>query len=166
MPDRGPTDGPVLIQCRTICRLIDRTRQGCHAFLQARSARFLIERGPDLTGAFGAVDGIVVVPSTKRPPPRPLAEVSASLDLDTPLLDGLRRGPGELEFRKPNPEGYEIKPGSSLPKQVLLVDDVYTTGARVNSAAYALRANGVEVAGFLVMARRVNTGYYARGRSA
>ncbi|HEY0404014.1 MAG TPA: hypothetical protein VGD09_18505 [Blastococcus sp.] len=71
-----------------------------------------------------------------------------------------------MEFRKPNPEGYEIKPGSSLPKQVLLVADVYITGARVNSAAYALRANGVEVAGFLVMARRVNTGYYARGRSA
>jgi hypothetical protein len=95
-----------------------------------------------------------------------LAEVLASLDLDTPLLDGLRRGPGELEFRKPNPRATTSSRVPLFPKQVLLVDDVYTTGSRVNSTAYALRANGMEVAGFLVMARRVNPGYYARGRSA
>ncbi|MGY1885221.1 ComF family protein [Blastococcus sp. SYSU DS0753] len=126
------------------------------AFVRALLGRFLIERGGDLVSVFGLVDGIVVVPSTDRPPPHPLADVLTSLNLDTPVLDILRRGPGPLGFRRPHPEAYEVRAAVALPRRVLLVDDVYTTGSRVNSAAYALRANGVEVAGFLAIARRVN----------
>lgn len=56
------------------------------------------------------------------------------------------------------PDGY-VATGSAEPARVLMADDVYTTGARANSAAHALRSAGVTVAGLLVLARRVNTTY-------
>ncbi len=125
-------------------------------FVRALLGRFLIERGADLADVFGPVDGLVVVPSTDRPPPHPLVEVLTSLELNVPVLDVLQRGPGELGFRRPHPEGYRIRPGVRLPARVLLIDDVYTTGSRANSAAHALRTHGVHVAGFVAVARRIN----------
>lgn len=46
--------------------------------------------------------------------------------------------------------------------RVVVADDVYTTGARANSAAHALRTAGVHVAGLFVLARRVNPGFNPR----
>ena len=47
-------------------------------------------------------------------------------------------------------------------RRLLLVDDVYTTGSRLNSAAYTLRDAGFEIAGAFVIARRVNVDFDAR----
>lgn len=120
--------------------------------------RFVVEHGERLEKLTGRLDGIVVVPSTNRPPPHPLEAVLASLHLDVPLLRLLERGSGDLGFRTPHPDGYRV--ATKLPpSRLLLVDDVYTTGSRLNSAAFALRASGHAVGAALVLARRINPDY-------
>lgn len=108
--------------------------------------------------ARSAVDCIVVVPSTDREPPHPLEILLGRLDFCVPVLPLLIRGSGLLGFRQPSRDGY-IATGDTKPKRVLLVDDVYTTGAHVNSAANALKAGGHTVAGAAVIARRVNVDF-------
>ena len=39
---------------------------------------------------------------------------------------------------------------------MLLLDDTFTTGATLQSAAFALRANGAEVLAGVVVARKIN----------
>lgn len=119
----------------------------------------LLEHGTAI--AAGPVDGIVVVPSTARLPPHPYQDVLDALALDKPVLPWLQRGPGDVAFRRPNRDGY-VQSGAEPGARVVVADDVYTTGARANSAAYALRAAGVEVAGLVVLARRVNPGFDLR----
>lgn len=100
------------------------------------------------------------MPSTNRADPHPLVGIIASLRLDVPTAALLRRGSGDLGFNKPARDGYQALPHiQSL--RVLLVDDVYTTGARANSAALALRDAGHSVVGLLVIARRLNPDYHA-----
>jgi orotate phosphoribosyltransferase len=77
----------------------------------------------------------------------------------------LIRGPGNLGFRRPAKDGYVVAQRSRNRKRALLVDDVYTTGSRLNSAAFALRDAGVEVAGAFVVARRVNTDFDPRAQA-
>jgi len=126
--------------------------------VRALAGRLLLDHGQALAARLGDVDGIVVVPSTDRKPPHPLGSVLASLELDVPLLPWLMRGPGNVGFRRPVPDGF-VATASVPPARVVLADDVYTTGARANSAAHALHSAGVDVAGIVVLARRVNTSY-------
>jgi len=46
--------------------------------------------------------------------------------------------------------------------RVILVDDVYTTGSRLNSAAAALTVAGHQISAGLVLARRINPAYNER----
>jgi hypothetical protein len=109
----------------------------------------LIERSP--------IDAITVVPSSARPAPHPLESVLRDLPLTVPVVQLLERGPGELDWNKPSREGFRSL--DVTPMRVLIVDDVSTTGARINSAAYALGAGGHHVAGALVAARRLTPEY-------
>jgi hypothetical protein len=84
--------------------------------------------------------------------------ILAGLGLQVPIRVHLRRGEGDLGFNRPARDGLVIAEKSS-PLSVYLIDDVYTTGARINSAAVALTAGGHEVCGAFVMARRVNPDY-------
>lgn len=120
--------------------------------------RFIIEHGAHLQQVAGELDGIIVVPSTHRPAPHPLEEVIESLRVDLPLIRLLKRGPGELGFRSPHVRGYCIAE-ELAPLRLLLLDDVYTTGARLNSASIALTAAGHQVRAGLVLARRINPDY-------
>lgn len=129
----------------------------CFDKVRAILGRLLLEHGEQLEVARGPLDGVTIVPSTSRQGPHPLEQVVSTLDLDIELLHLLERGPGELGFRRPHPEGYIALGRPSA--RVLLVDDVYTTGARLNSAALALTRAGHEVVAALVLARRVNPGY-------
>jgi hypothetical protein len=132
----------------------------CADRVRAMFGRFVLEHGDALTQCFGEFDAIVVVPSTEPRPSHPLETVISSLNPNVPLRRLLVRGPGPLKFREPHPEGYEAVTTSPLPaERVLLVDDVYTTGARLNSAAVALRAAGYEVVAAVVIARRINPAY-------
>jgi hypothetical protein len=112
----------------------------------------------DRITARAPVDCLLVVPSTNREPPHPLHVILAELGMQVPVRTLLRRASGELGFRRPARDGFEIVERAAV-QRVLLVDDVYTTGARINSAAYALNEAGHDVCGAFVIARRINPNY-------
>jgi hypothetical protein len=103
-------------------------------------------------------DVTVVVPSCTggRPAPHPLARVvSGCCDLP-PLDDALAAGPGAVGHRRPDPCAYRSV-GDVAGKRVLLLDDVYTSGAHLQSAAVVLRNAGAAAVGALVIGRFVGT---------
>lgn len=124
--------------------------------IRAMIGRFLIEHGNRLADLVGPLDALVVVPSGgARPLPHPLERILTELLLPVPVDTLLARGPGALNFRLSAVDGF-VPTRRATPRRVLLVDDVFVTGARIFSAARALRDNFHTVAGALVIARRVN----------
>lgn len=119
--------------------------------------RFFYEHGDYLVGRYGKWDAVCVVPSTTREPPHPLERALArnAVDIRGPFEALLRRGPGEVAHRRANPQAFE--PVADLAgRRVLLLDDVFTTGARSQSAAHALDSAGAKVPFIVVIARRIN----------
>jgi hypothetical protein len=148
------------------------------AIVRAIAGRYLLEHGEALAAAVGPVDAIVVPPSAGgRPPPHPLETVLGSLSLGVPVVPLLARGPGELNFRVASRDGFVVRPAAGVSGgldaysrtsdddsgagrlRVLLVDDVFVTGARLFSAARAVLDGGHEVAGMLALARRINLSF-------
>lgn len=128
------------------------------AVIEDLVADFFDANADALRIATGGFDALAVVPSTSNPPPHPL-----ELVLDAALGPGatvrlLSRGDGALGFRQPSASGYVVS-APRPPRRVVLVDDVYTTGSRINSAAAAARTANVDIVGALVLARRVNPAY-------
>lgn len=133
--------------------------------VQALLWRFFREHEAGLRDGVGGFDAIVVVPSsTPRNGKHPLEDafraVLPHLDVVAPLV----RGNGELGFRRPARNGFQVVHRGLIGARVLLCDDVYTTGARLNSAAYALVESGIEVVGASVIGRRVNPEYDPRAQ--
>lgn len=143
---KGRTNGsePLLPQHQTYVRML--------------LGRFFLDHGASLEQRLASVDALVVVPSTNRPDPHPLVAILASLRLDVPVVPLLQRGTGDLGFNAPARDGYRALPHDRA-LRILLLDDVYTTGAHANSAAFALRDAGHDLAGLLVIARRLNPNY-------
>jgi hypothetical protein len=103
----------------------------------------------------GGWDHVVVVPSSgARAGPHPLEIELRRLNCFV-VSQLLRRGSGGLGHREPSAAGYEVV-ADVLGRRVLVVDDVYTTGARSQSAASALATAGAKVCGILVVGRRIN----------
>jgi hypothetical protein len=132
----------------------------CVQVVRSMLGRYLMDHGDQLVEVSGGFDGVVVVPSTDRTPPHPLEDLVDSLDLGIPRWPMLARGAGELGFRRPNRDGYQVVMARER-SRILLVDDVYTTGSRLNSAASALSHDGHETVAALVLARRINVEYAA-----
>lgn len=120
-------------------------------------ARYLHEHSAALQEFVGGYDAVCVVPSTDRPPPHELAAVydDYSPPGEPSLLDALERGPGRLSHRTYSDDAY-IVTQSVGERRILVLDDVYTTGARSQSATAALTAAGAVVPAILVIARRLN----------
>lgn len=114
---------------------------------------FAQDHWPRISAAMAPVDAIIVVPSQSRIGPHPLTGVTT---LET---QALLEATGEpIGFRRPNPLAFRAA-GPVKALRVYLLDDVYTTGAHLNSAAAALGREGAEVVGATVIARRVNPQY-------
>jgi hypothetical protein len=115
----------------------------------------------ELAATYGPADAAVVVPGKgDRPPPHPL--LSALQDLPAtslpPLEDLLALGEGPISRRAPSPAGYKVT-GNVAGRSIVVIDDVYTTGATAQSAAHALRNAGASVPAIVVVGRRLNREY-------
>ncbi len=102
------------------------------------------------------VDGCVVVPSTKRRrsylgealSKRPLPRYGQSLDV-------LQATPHQPEQRLASTTRFTTTQQLTN-KRLVLIDDVYTTGATAQSAAHTLQAAGADVTSIIVVGRRIN----------
>jgi hypothetical protein len=129
-------------------------------------ASFAQEHGPCLRAAFttaevdlgmpAAVGAVAVVPSTwGRPGPHPLAQLLGLVDSDL-LVELVDTGRYRSSLRQVVPDRFVVtRPPSRWGAGVLLLDDVWVTGARVQSAAHALRAAGAPAVVAVVVGRRV-----------
>lgn len=87
--------------------------------------------------------------------------VSARVNVNLELLDCLLRitdtktqiGQNQAQRRKNLAGKFSLKPGSKLPRRVVLLDDVTTTGATLSECAKILKQAGVEQVDALVFAR-------------
>jgi phosphoribosylpyrophosphate synthetase len=129
-------------------------------------ARFFAECGGPLTERTGGWDVASVVPSAGgREPPHPLEVVlDAEAHGSVPNREVLLTHVGEVGHRAPNEGAFRVSSDVDSGR-VLLLDDVYTTGAEAQSAASALDAAGAQVIAIVVIARRINPDYSeAHGR--
>jgi phosphoribosylpyrophosphate synthetase len=127
-----------------------RQRARLAAFLQrffARHQRCIAPHGADLS---------VVVPSQRngRPAPHPLAALVAAAGTLPPVADVLAPGDAPIVHRRPSAAAYRVT-AEVAGMRVLLVDDVYTSGAHLQSAAVALADAGAHDVRALVLGRFV-----------
>ena len=94
----------------------------------------------------GGLDVSVVVPSSPggRPSPHPLAAVLSQARGLPAVADLLTRGPERAAHMRPSRDAYRVR-RDVCGLRVLLVDDVYTSGAHLQSAARALLDAGAAV---------------------
>jgi len=145
------------------------TRELVHAWKE-RGLRRLALQAAALTCAVidrPAVDVVVAIPPDDarllrrghHPPGRLAAELAGRWGLETaPLLRRTRSTTRQVAFRRDerrrNVRGVFAARGP-VPAAVLLVDDVYTTGATADAAASALRSAGARRVEVVTFARAV-----------
>lgn len=126
-------------------------RQGMRLSLAAALTWFLHKH----TECIGAWDTLVAVPSTRRPRPHPLEDVvsrSAALRNRLGVLLEVTQTPPTK--RRATDDGFRTtEPVDG--RQVLLIDDTFTSGASLQSAASRLALDGAEVVGAVVLGRFV-----------
>lgn len=104
----------------------------------------------------GSWDYLAVVPSTRRPPPHPLeAVVGRSPRLRDSLYSPLEVTSTAPEKRLARDSGYRTNQTVDGDR-VLLIDDTFTSGASLQSAASRLTLDGADVVGAVVFGRFVN----------
>lgn len=110
------------------------------------------------TGA--APTHVIAVPSTRsRPGPHPLVElVGSRLDLPwIPSSINSAYGPDDRDFHA---DWFTpLLPAQPAPIHALILDDTWTTGARVQSLAHALKAGGASTVAAVVLGRHIDPTY-------
>jgi predicted amidophosphoribosyltransferase len=122
-------------------------------------ARYLVEHRDAFVARFGDWEDVVAVPSTHHDNAAALqAAVEANFpDALRPFARHLTRGPGAMTFNQASPTGFIPAAGAAVSgRRMLLIDDTYTTGARLQSAHHALVAAGATVVAAVVVTRKIN----------
>lgn len=106
----------------------------------------------------GVWDQLVVVPSTERASPHPLELHLGQAGLAKQISWPLSRTQTPLSHGVMSDDGFKVA-GDVKGCRFLIVDDVFTTGARSQSAASALQLAGAVVVAIVVIGRRINPEY-------
>ncbi|WP_182349521.1 hypothetical protein [Tomitella gaofuii] len=120
-------------------------------------ARYFDEHRDALVAQFGEWDNVVAVPSTHHdnaPALQTAIEVNFP-DALGPFSRPIVRGPGVMKFNQASESGF-VPAAATTACRVLLVDDTYTTGARLQSAHHAIVAAGSSVVAAVVVTRKIN----------
>lgn len=128
-------------------------------YVAAIMVRYLVEHYDALVARFGDWDNVVAVPSSHHDdaPALQIAIEANFPSLIGPFARPLGRGPGVMNFNQASPTGFIATTESAdLSRRTLLVDDTYTTGARIQSAHHALVAAGFAVVAAVIVARKIN----------
>jgi hypothetical protein len=128
--------------------------------LAATLQRFLRIHRPHIEEAGGvAWDAIQVVPSTRqRHGDHPLEDVIRRTIFRDQLVQVLTPTGEEVGHNQPNPAAFAAREDAST-RRFLLVDDTFTTGARVQSAAGALSSAGATVVAAVPIGRVIDTNH-------
>lgn len=134
--------------------------------MAALYTRFLQSHRPHIADAAGSDwDVITIVPSSgDRAGPHPLEttlKLSAYLGPQYRLL--LRRGTVAIAHNKSDDDGF-VTTEDVHGRRVLLIDDTFTSGGRVQSAASALARGGATVVAAVVAARIIDPDFSAEAR--
>lgn len=137
--------------------------ESCRASRDALStmlAGYLAVQVGPMQERWGEWDVLTVVPSTGGSVDHPLSDLIANCGADTraPIRTLLRRTGVPLTRRDFTPDAYVADDIEGL--RVLVVDDVYVTGTRAQSAAAALRLGGAVPVRILVLGRRINPEFH------
>ncbi len=125
-------------------------------YLSVILKRFWFEQRYQIVNLIGDYSMICTVPSSERAEPHPLRALLEECDFLTfPAYDVLSRGPGPLGRRIMSDDAF-VTSRSVSGERILLIDDVYTTGSRAQSASSALQIAGATVIAIMVLARRIN----------
>lgn len=136
----------------------DISREHCARQIHLILSRFLVEILPLLEAQGRGWDYVMAVPSGWRAGTHPLVAILEAVSLGTVRQPLLRVSNEPLSHDHPNERAFEvIAPVEG--KSILLIDDVFTTGASIHSAAAALSIAGANVVAGIVIARRVQPGY-------
>ncbi len=129
--------------------------------MAALYARFIDEHGGHIRADAGADWNVVtIVPSSgERHGPHPLENViKITPNLGKQYQPLLGKGTEKIENREATDNGYQpITDVHGM--RVLLIDDTFTRGAHVQSAASALQIGGGQVIAAVVAGRIMNPGY-------
>ena len=122
-------------------------------------ALFLTDHWTCLTRAAGGnVTHVATVPSTRgRPGPHPL-ELILTRRLRRPAIPAIPDPRYPSEDRAFHPDRFAVAP-IDTGARVLLLDDTWTTGARVQSLAYALKTAGAASVVAVVLGRFIRPTY-------
>ncbi|HTW99335.1 MAG TPA: hypothetical protein VMD59_11190, partial [Acidimicrobiales bacterium] len=149
---------------RLLCAYKDRrrlpsARRGPVLQVARLLAAFLAGHGHCIEAAAGgAWDGLAAVPSSSpRVGKHPLVEVARLVAGDASLPVEIDRGPAQLGHLRASDLGFVARGVAG--RRLLVLDDTWTSGARAQSAASALRLAGADVVAVVPVARLVRPGF-------
>jgi phosphoribosylpyrophosphate synthetase len=128
--------------------------------LSSLAVMFIAFHWECLTSAVGGTfSHVVTVPSTRsRPGPHPLeAMVAARIGL--PLLRPVVNPAYAAEDRAFHVDRFRVDGADTAGSRVLVVDDTWTTGGRVQALSCALKSQGAAGVAAVVLGRHVNPDY-------
>lgn len=126
----------------------------------AIASRYLAEHADRLASTFGTWDATVAVPSTHHAD-LPALQVAIEFHFPEPFAPFERpltySDSSVMGFRQADEHGFLIDSDANVAgRRYLLIDDTFTTGARVQSAHHALLAAGAVVPFALIVTRKIN----------